>query len=260
MEREDLAKIVSYLTFDGHLRKNIREFYLSSSSLETLKAFEEMVIRNFGIKAAYEIGTGFGESYKCRFCSAKVSRLLYDLGAPNGDKMISAFAVPLWIKNDKVLAKEYLRVAFGCEAGIRKRTNAVSYEIYLKLHKAEELLECGLSFIDELKQMLLQFGVETGKTTIQKGNLRKKDGKLTKAMSFRIKTNSLTAFAEEIGFSDESKQNQLTLAVKALKIRKTLSYHLSKSNTTRAAFEKQFCDGTSRLEPAKNRFVNGAVG
>ena len=258
--REDLAKIISYLTFDGHLRKNIREFYLSSSSLETLKTFEEIVAKNFHLKGTYETGSGFGKSYKCWFRNAKASRVLFRLGAPNGDKMISAFTVPAWIKDDEALAREYLRVAFGCEAGIRKRANAVSYEIYFKLYKAEELLDSGLSFINELKQMLIQFGVETAKITIQKGNLRKKDGKLTKAMSFRIKTVSLAAFAEKIGFSDGNKQKQLALAMKALKMRKTFPYHLSKSDTTRVAFEKQFCGGTDSLEPVQNRLVDGAVG
>jgi len=105
---EGLAKIVSYLTFDGHLRKNLNSFYLSSADFDTLKNFEELVVEKFRLTPHYEKGTGFGESHKCKFSNTRTGKLLFQVGVPKGDKMLCAFRVPAWIKASREYSRAYL--------------------------------------------------------------------------------------------------------------------------------------------------------
>ena len=48
---ETLAKIISYITFDGHLFANLRGFFASSNNIEDLLIFESWVIEQFNITA-----------------------------------------------------------------------------------------------------------------------------------------------------------------------------------------------------------------
>ena len=61
---KNLARIVSYLTFDGHLAKDFSCFYLSSKEKEVINKFKDDVYTKFRIDGIWEKGTGFGKSYK----------------------------------------------------------------------------------------------------------------------------------------------------------------------------------------------------
>lgn len=205
----ELAKIVSYITFDGHLRNNLGNFYLSSASSDPLNDFENLVSEKFALNAIYENGMGYGKSKKCRFYSALVSRFLYSCGAPKGDKMVTPFSVPKWIKENDVFSKAYLSIAFQCEGWIHKNNKYNSYGISFKMNKTEELFQNGFEFINELKYLLNKFGIETSNTYLKEANLRKKDGKRTKSMIFGIRTKSNHIFQKEVGFGVDSRKNEL---------------------------------------------------
>lgn len=205
---EDLAKIVSYVTFDGHLGKDLNRFYLSSGDWKVLKDFENIVTRKFGLIPRYEKGTGFGFSYKCRFYNSKVARFLFSVGAPKGDKMLTPFSIPNWIKEDSRFSKVYLTTAFQCEGWIHKNSHFESYIVALHMNKSEELLSDGMLFAKELKSLLKIFGVATTNLWIRPANLRK-DGRRTKAITFALCTKSLPAFHEKLGFGLSSKKNAM---------------------------------------------------
>ncbi len=204
----DLARIISYVTFDGHLSKNLSHFYLSSADWQALKDFEALVKNKFDLKSSYAKGTGFGTSFKCRFNSVRVSRLLFEAGAPKGDKMLCVFRVPRWIKENRAFSRAYLATAFQCEGWISKKSNAYSFSVGFKVFKSEELLDGGIAFVEDLKEMLRTFGVATSRTWLQPGNLRK-DGKTTAALSFLIRTKSLPAFEREVDFGCDAVKNSL---------------------------------------------------
>ncbi|MFQ6020507.1 MAG: LAGLIDADG family homing endonuclease [Candidatus Aenigmatarchaeota archaeon] len=204
---EDLVKIISFLTFNGHLYLSEKAFLFTSSLLSELKEIERLVKKEFNLIGKYrKIKSNFGTCYEYRIISAPISRILKLLDTPTGSKVKQTFLVPTWIKNNLEFARLYLKIAFDCEGSIWKEPNRM--KIRFKLHKIEEKLENGKLFMKDMKDMLKRFNIETTKTWIINGNLRK-DGYKTKGLVFDIKTKSLESYKEQIGFNNINKRNKL---------------------------------------------------
>ena len=203
---KDLAKIVSFLTFDGHLAEDLKGFYFSSKKKYVLKQYACIVLKKFDIKGRYETGTGYGTSFKYRCFSRIICRFLSDIGVPKGNKVKKQFQIPEWIARDKKYSREYLRTAFDCEGSIWFEKQP---KIRFGMCKIEELLENGIEFLEQMKSMLEEFDINSTKTWLIKGNNRK-DGKITKGLYFKLKQTSLKQFAKEIGFSDRFKKQKLS--------------------------------------------------
>lgn len=195
---KDLVRIVSFLTCDGHLYKDLSGLLLISKNKIILEEFEKIIIRKLNFIGKYRYGMGYyKDCYNYQVFNTKICKFLYSIGVPKGDKMLVKFDIPNWIKNNKQFAKEYLKIAFFCEGCKYNRGN--KEEIQINLNKWEELLKDGLNFMNSLKELLSLFNIETTKTWITKGNIRK-DEKITKTMRFKIKTNSVNRFINEIGW------------------------------------------------------------
>lgn len=207
---KDLTKLVSYLTFDGHLAEDLKGFYLSSKNKETLSEFERLVSKKFSIKGRLETGTGYGESYKYRVFDREICRFLEKAGVPKGSKVTKSFLIPNWIKENKEFSREYLQIAFDCEGSIWFEKQP---KIRFGVCKTKDLLDNGLQFLEEMKSMLRKFEINSTETWLIKGNERK-DGKTTKGLYFKIKQASLRQFAKEIGFSDRFKKQRLSTGFK----------------------------------------------
>jgi len=203
---KELAGIVSYLTFDGHLAKDLTCFYLSSKHKNVLFNFGKIVYKKFQIKGRLE-KTDHGWSYKYRIFNNKVCKFLEKIGVPKGCKVTKCFLIPNWIKNNKEFSREYLKVAFDCEGSIWFETQP---KVRFGIFKIEELLDNGFQLIEEIKLILNRFNVNSTKTWLIKGNVRK-NGKVTKGLYFKIKQGSLKQFAKEIGFTDRFKKDRLSL-------------------------------------------------
>ncbi|MBU1199661.1 MAG: hypothetical protein KKF46_01305 [Nanoarchaeota archaeon] len=203
---KDLAKLVSYLTFDGHLAKDLSCFYLSSKNKEMLSDFADLVYNKFKINGRLKRGTGYGESYKYRVFKKNVCKLLEEIGVPKGSKVIKIFLIPMWILENKECCREYLKTAFDCEGSIWFEDKP---KIRFGICKAEQLISNGKIFLEQMKLMLSRFNIDSTKTWLIKGNLRK-DGNLTKGLYFKIKQSSIKQFALEIGFNDRFKNQRLS--------------------------------------------------
>ena len=202
----DLAHIVSYLTFDGHLTEDLKCFYLSSKHLDTLSHFAQLVQNKFSMKGRFEKDdNAYGESYKYRVFSRHVCRLLEKMGTPKGNKTTKIFHIPHWIKADKECARAYLCTAFDCEGSIWIEDKP---KIRFGIFKRTELIENGFAFSNELKSLLAQFEVSTSNTWLMKGNI-KEDGTETIGFYFKIKQESIPVYASEIGFNDRFKNTLL---------------------------------------------------
>ncbi|MBW2984138.1 hypothetical protein KY361_03430 [Candidatus Woesearchaeota archaeon] len=204
---KDLVRLVSYLTFDGHLAEDLKCFYLSSKNRDALSDFEKVVYRKFKIKGRLEERSGYGESHKYRVFKVDIGRFLEKIGVPKGSKVTKSFLIPKWIKIDKELSREYLRIAFDCEGSIWFEKQA---KIRFGMCKIEELIDNGFQFLEEMKFMLGKLGINSTKTWLIKGNKRK-DGKITKGLYFKIKQGSLNKFSREVGFTDRFKNQRLSL-------------------------------------------------
>ncbi len=194
---KNLAKIAAYLTTDGHLCKDLKGFYLSSKDPNPLKEFEKLIYKKFKIKGKHH--NNYGVSVYEVF-NVRASRLLNKSGIPAGDKVLTKFDVPSWIKNNKQLAREYLKICFYCEGSKFKKSKNTE-AIRIKMCKSKELFKDGIKFMNSLKDMFKMFNIETTKIWSGKGNIRNKDNKITKPMIFQIKANSINKFIEKIGWT-----------------------------------------------------------
>jgi len=211
---KDVASIVSYITFDGHLAKDRSQLFLSSSDIRILEKFSELLENKFGIKGSFEeCKEGFGKSYKFRVFSHPFCRLMKLSGAPAGNKSITTFDVPNWIKGDRESSRAYLRIAFDCEGSIWRDNNGYP-RIRIKTNKSTDLFQNGKKFMQSLREMLNSFNIETTDLWEVKGY----DGEFikTKGICFSIKSKSIKKFSEEIGFNIERKQKRLRDIVESL--------------------------------------------
>jgi hypothetical protein len=194
----DLVKIIAYLNCDGHLYKELKGFYLSARSRDFILDFKEAVYRKFGLKGLFELGNGEGRTVIYRVLNTEVAKFLNKNGAIKGNKVLTKFDVPQWIKRRREFSRLYLAICFFCEGHKEKRSKKSS-RIAINFNKWEEISDSGMGYMQSLKEMLLKFKISTGKIGKQKGNLRK-DGKITKTLRFRIKTSDTDTFIKEIGW------------------------------------------------------------
>jgi hypothetical protein len=204
---KDLAKIVSYLTFDGHLAEDLKCFYLSSKDMAMLSDFDDLIHKKFQIKGRLEKGTGFGESYKYRVFSREVCRFLERAGTPKGCKINKIFLIPEWIKNNQEAYYNYLKAAFECEGGFWLESKKYPI-VRFGLNKNEGLAVNGEEFLIEMKRLLLNLDIKTSNVWVAKGNIRS-DGIVTKSFRFTIRQPSIERFLDMFGFTNRFKKETL---------------------------------------------------
>jgi len=196
---KDLTKIIAYLTFDGHLYKDLSAFFLSSRRIENLKEFEKIIKRKFNMNGKYKLNSGGikNNTHKFIVFNKKISKELYKLGAPKGDKSIQKFNVPKWVSSSKNLSREYLKIAFLCE-GSNKEEKGRTARIQINTAKTEDKLDSGLRFMNNLREMLKNLGINTTKCYVTGKRLRKTDNKISKNIKFRIDIKDNHKFIKQI--------------------------------------------------------------
>lgn len=205
---ENLAKIVSFLTFDGHLRKDLKMFEFTSGNRFLLYEPKKLIENEFGIRGVFRKITkhNYGTSYSYRISNRPFSRILYLFGTPVGNKVLVPFSVPPWISNNKDFSKVYLQTAFDCEGSAWKEGRSI--KIRFRIHKAKNLIKNGIRFLEEIKSMLSNFDIKTSKIWMGHGNYRK-DGIETKYLCFNIINEDIPVFKKEIGFGLKNKNEIL---------------------------------------------------
>lgn len=201
----ELVRIISYITGDGHLHKDLKGFLHSSQDINSLEDFEYCVKKQFSMsvsKIQDSVTTEYGEgAIQYRYFNTEIAKFLYSIGAPKGDKVITKFNVPEWIKENKEFMKEYLKILFYCEGSKYFDKNICKERIQINMRKTEDLIEEGKIFMNSLKQALkIYFDIETSNLSLMKGKKRNKDNKETKDIRFTIKTHFVADFVKKIGW------------------------------------------------------------
>ncbi len=133
---------------------------------------------------------GKGASFEIR--NKPLALLFNALGAPNGDKIKNEFLVPEWILNAPAYIKrEFIGSYFGSELSspaLRHNSKTNFRTLRFKLSKIEEKINHGLSFINQIKDMLKKFGVGISLISKEPGNIRK-DGRKTVSLVANINSN-----------------------------------------------------------------------
>jgi len=167
----NIALLVAKAMGDGHLSHDFRFTYYNSENTlidEVIAAVEKTI----GQTDYYRWNERDSSNcFRVRFPSV-VGYLLYLFGAPTGEKVRKEFGVPEWIKNGSHEIKAaFLRGLFDDECtivvpGEKNRTRS----IVLAMGKAKLLEDSLLRFLNELKIILSELGIQSKNISFQQQN------------------------------------------------------------------------------------------
>ena len=214
----ELAKLVGYVTGDGHLQskgwRHLTSFV--SNQLDEIKDFERMSQELFNVIPRRYIDSrktwkGSGTRYKSFIISKPVALFLRDNEVPVGNKTNNPFKVPKWIFRGRLgMKRAYLRALYDNEGTIysNKQGKYLRWRIDLKMAKNKDILDQGIIFFEQIRYMLLEFGVKTSPVNYNKLNVRK-DGSISMNMRISIEKSSFKSFLKQVGFDHLEKQKKL---------------------------------------------------
>lgn len=216
----ELAEIAADLLTDGHIA--VRRCYNSnkyayvgffSDDYPELERFNLRIKKLFGKEGSIK-EWGYrtnGRSRGCIVIDARLARLLECCGIPAGDKITKGYTVPQWIfEGNRPVKGAFLRRSFTCEGSIDMEKNG-RWEIRYSMHKQKELLANARDYLETLRELLREFGIESHNITMNKRYKREKDGKTVVGLMIRIRDKqSLINYATLIGFDSEKKKQRLT--------------------------------------------------
>ncbi len=238
----DLELINNDLITAGFKSGKIKE-YKSYGIIKYIKNDKELLVK--GISTFFSID------------SVILFTLFKALGAPIGKKTDTKFKVPQWIMNSPLWVKKlFLASYFGSEmTKPEPQLSLKSFRTpYFSLNKREDLVESGLEFVEDIKKLLNEFGVEVLKFKIEDHCIRK-DGKISKKIRVYLSNEmqNLINLYGKIGFVYSDKREKLAryvyayLKQKQIKLTKRLAAYdrvieLDKDNLSNMEILEQIKD------------------
>jgi len=209
-----LANLVGHLIGDGSISGKVDigclRFY---GTKEKLDGIEKDMLKLFNTKIPYLIEKT-KDSFELRYNNAPLHRLFSLLEVPSGDKPIKIFGVPRWIRNgDKEVKRAFLQAICDDELSTPRRIKGRKNSwdcLKLKFSKSEKLLDNGIIFLTQIKNMFKEFHILSGEVGVT-GEYLRKDGVRTKGIYFNIssKVENRIKFYYEINFARESTKKSL---------------------------------------------------
>lgn len=206
--REDCiwARIFGYMLGDGHI-------YVSKRNNKYVKGYAIGDYKGL-LRMLYDIKKLNYKSYMSdeKFSESKIHSLLYgelevigsayhlilesdltrkliDLGCPSGKKTDKIYYIPKWImEGNRDIKREFVAAYIGAEGtnpySICNEENTLNRSFgspKIVIYKRADLLNEGLKFAGQIKQLLYDIGIEVVRIDVTDGNLRK-DGTISKRM------------------------------------------------------------------------------
>ena len=137
-----------------------------------------------------------------------MARILYLCGVPAGQKVLTKFDIPNWIKKDKKYIKKFCKRFFTCEGGIAYDGKRKIPQIRANIWKSNNVLKNGLEFVEGIRALMKKYFNIDSTVRLQKPRLNRKDGILTRPIRIYIFGLSVILFFRKIGF-DGQKQKDL---------------------------------------------------
>lgn len=223
-QSSDLAGIVANLLTDGHIAakpiyKSKKYDYIGffSDDITDLKSFNDTLERIFNIRGKIR---KWGKRYNssstgCIIPNARLASVLEHCGVPVGDKVITEYCIPEWIRFGSIpIKRTFLRRSFTCEGSINYDSSCRRWEIRYAMHKEKTLLPSAIEYLEQLRDMLKHFGIETSKPYIASDYCRSKDKKNILGLAIKIiRKDSIKNF-HKIGFDLAKKSKRLEHAVR----------------------------------------------
>jgi len=221
----ELAQIVALITSDGHLQikawRHLTSFY--SKDLDEINKVKELFKEVFDVPGHVYEDTSPGKKFKGRnlryklfFVSKLVALFLKEAGVPIGNKTNTPFQVPDWIMNGSdEIRGAYLRGLYDGEGSIfttRQKTGSVRWRIKISFAKNKILLNNALTFMNQLRELLLRFNIKSSPVRYRNLNIRI-DGSQSIEFTFDIEKSSFGNFYKYVGFNSKKKQMKLLSAL-----------------------------------------------
>lgn len=152
---------------------------------------------------------------------ASFTRLLVAIGAPVGDKTNNNFDIPKWIQNSgerSEIKKKFLQGLFDSELNEIKRNNKTKFSFQtLKFYtvKTKPIIKSGISYLDQIRKIVSEFGITTTSVKIGRTYVRKRDKNKMTQLYFIIHSNyiNLFNFITKIGFLFNTKRRNSSLRI-----------------------------------------------
>ena len=156
-------------------------------------------------------------------------KLLHSYGLPKGNKVLQKTVIPTWIKQgSKEIKKAFLNALFEGELQKHKvqynvkRNKMDICPISFGMNKVDEYKEDHKEFLNEIRELLHQFGIKTSKVENFKPSVIRKDNKKTYSTRFYISISALNTinFSKLIDYPfNQDKKEALLKAVEEAKIK-----------------------------------------
>jgi hypothetical protein len=230
------VEIFAFVYGDGTLKKDLggidlfgqeADLVLLQKRIEATFTFKTKIVRNHHPSIITKENKGIvykrqvaGFAYALRIHSAQLAKLLYLAGAPKGDKVTQAVAIPDWLMNSaKETKRKFLGVLFGNElqCPIIRAKNAFSSP-QLGFHKIESREKDLENFLCQIRALLKEFGIATSPVASEKCRTIRKDGNHSLKVYFAIDSHSpnILRLSKEIPFKyAEAKQKRFEKAIQA---------------------------------------------
>ena len=203
-----LSGIVADLICDGNLQGDPKwRIDFTSKSIEELKRFEKEIMSLFNVKCKIRECKSnlFGKTYNISMNCSPIARILFLCGVPSGQKVLTSFNIPDWIKKDKKYFKRFAQRVFSCEGSIMHEKNRKMPQIRLEMWKAQDLKE-DENFVEQLSKYIKEhFDISSTITKVNIYNTRK-DGIITRPTRLYILGESVKKFHKYIGFEGEKQE------------------------------------------------------
>ncbi len=208
-----LSRIIGHLIGDGNLSKDVfvGDFRFYGSKHKLIRIRKDIKdIFNIKPKQFYSRKGGFVLKYN----NSVIARSLNIIGVPRGNKVEQSFRVPLWIRKGNSKIKRAFLVAICDDELSSPRIDKRGYveALRLKFNKEEEFIKEGMQFMEDIRDMLSNFGVKCSNIKINNSKYISRNNGVNRSIYFNIssKRGNLINFADKVGFYNEKeKQDKL---------------------------------------------------
>ncbi len=173
-----LAGITADLIGDGHLQGEPKwRIDFTSKNISELKRFEKEIKSLFKINCKIRkcSSNKYGKTYNIAVNCSPIARILFLCGVPRGQKVLTSFGIPYWIKEDRECFRRFCNRLFSCEGYIMHEPCRKLPQVRLEMWKAEYLFSNGKTFIEDICNLLCKYFDIRTKITYPKSKCNRKD-------------------------------------------------------------------------------------
>lgn len=221
----ELSELIGYVFSDGSVERSYDRCKIRPKRVDFIS--DSSVIRDrisflfkelFDVKPTMKL---FRNTKGLRVKNAAVARVLWLIGIPMGSKVSKNYDVPEWIKRStKRIKKHFIRAYFDCDASkpFKVGNSKATFGIRVTINKTEKNIPSGLRFLNSMKGILKEFGIDCNGPYIRKSKTYvKKNGETTVMLELLIQRQlSFLNYFKHIGFTETAKKAKLKKCVKEI--------------------------------------------